>query len=338
MSGGSWNTFTKSRPLLPMNETSAAEQPIGVLLMAYGGPDSVSDIPGYLADIRDGRPTTPAVLAEITRNYEAIGGSSPIAGLTQLQVDGIAMRLNPAGEPARFRTYVGMRHWAPWIEETVGRMAADGIRRSVSMVLAPHYSGMSIARYQSKIAAGLDMYHGSIEFAHIDSYHTARGLIEPLAERVRAGIARWPEAERDGVHVIFSAHSLPERIIRAGDPYDAQVRETASLIAEYAGIGADRWSWSYQSAGRSPEPWLGPTYPEHLSALAARGIRNVVSVPVGFVCDHVEILYDIDVDAQRIAHSLDMRLERPPSLSDDPRFLEQLAFIIADRAAAAGWT
>ncbi len=306
--------------------------------MAYGGPDSIADIPGYLADIRDGRPTTPAVLAEITRNYEAIGGCSPIARLTQLQVDGVERVLNPRGSPSRFRVYVGMRHWAPWIEDTVGRMAEDGITRAVSMVLAPHYSGMSIARYQSKIAAGLDMYRASMEFANIDSYHTAPGLIEPLANRVRAGIERWPENERNSVHVVFSAHSLPERIVKAGDPYDSQVHETAALIAAAAGIGDEGWSWSYQSAGRSPEPWLGPTYPDHLAALAERGIQNVVSVPVGFVCDHVEILYDIDVDAQNVARGLGMRLERPPSLNDDPRFLAQLASIISDRAATAGWT
>jgi ferrochelatase len=138
--------------------------------------------------------------------------------------------------------------------------------------------------------------------------------------------------------VIFSAHSLPERIIRAGDPYDAQVHETAQLVAQSAGIRSDRWSWSYQSAGRSPEPWLGPTYPDHLAALAARGIRNIVSVPVGFVCDHVEILYDIDIDAQRVARELGMHLERPPSLNDDPQFVKQLASIIARRAQDAGWT
>lgn len=312
--------------------------PIGVLLMAYGGPESLAEIPGYLADIRDGRPTTPAVLAEITRNYEAIGGRSPIAELTRRQAEGIERTLNPAGMPQRFRVYVGMRHWSPWIEETVGRMSVDGIDRAVSMVLAPHFSGMSIARYQAKIADGLSMYRTNIDFAHVDSYHTAPGLIAALADRVLAGIARWPEAERDSVHVIFSAHSLPERIIRAGDPYDAQVHETAQLVAQSAGIPSDRWSWSYQSAGRSPEPWLGPTYPDHLAALAARGIRNIVSVPVGFVCDHVEILYDIDIDAQRVARELGMHLERPPSLNDDPQFVKQLASIIARRAQDAGWT
>lgn len=320
-----------------MVDTGAASEPIGVLLMAYGGPESMSEIPGYLADIRDGRPTTPAVLAEISRNYEAIGGRSPISALTRLQADGVEHALNPLGEPARFKMYLGMRHWAPWIEDTVGQMSADGINRAVSMVLAPHYSGMSVARYQAKIADGLAMYRTTIDFAHVDSYHTAPGLIEALSDRVRAGMARWPDSDRESVHVLFSAHSLPERIIRAGDPYDAQVHETAQLVADRAGVPPDRWSWSYQSAGRSPEPWLGPTYPDHLAALASRGVRNVVSVPVGFVSDHVEVLYDIDIDGRRIAHSLGMRLERPPSLNDDPRFVQQLALIVADRAVAAGW-
>lgn len=313
------------------------QAPVGVLLMAYGGPESLSDIPGYLADIRDGRPTTPAVLTEITRNYEAIGSKSPISALTTLQADGVDQALNPPGAPARFRVYIGMRHWSPWIEDIVGRMGAEGITRAVSMVLAPHYSRMSIARYQAKIAEGLEMYRTSIDFAHINSYHTAPGLIDALSDRVCAGIARWPASERNSVHVIFSAHSLPERIIRAGDPYDAQVHETAKLIADRAGLASDRWSWSYQSAGRSPEPWLGPTYPDHLAALAERGVRNVVSIPVGFVCDHVEILYDIDIDAQRVAGSLGMRLERPPSLNNDPRFVQQLAAIVSARATEAGW-
>lgn len=321
-----------------MSDGLSSSPPIGVLLMAYGGPESISEIPGYLADIRDGRPTTPAVLEEITRNYVAIGGRSPIAALTRRQADGVDRALNSDATHPTFRIYVGMRHWSPWIEDTIGAMSADGIERAVSMVLAPHFSGMSIARYQAKIADGLAMYRAAIDFAHVDSYHTAPGLIDALSERVLAGIARWPEDERDSVHVIFSAHSLPERIVRAGDPYDAQVHETAQLVADHAGLTRDRWSWSYQSAGRSPEKWLGPTYPEHLAELTSRGVRNIVSVPVGFVSDHVEILYDIDIDAQRIAGTFGMRLERPPSLNDDPRFVRQLADVIADRAAAAGWT
>jgi ferrochelatase len=309
---------------------------IGVLLMAYGGPDSVSELPGYLADIRDGRPTTPAVLEEITHNYTAIGGRSPIVELTGRQASGIGAALNASGD-AEFVTYVGMRHWSPWIEETVGRMIEDGVTRAVSLVLAPHFSGMSIAKYQAKIADGLDMYRGMIDFAHVDSYHDAPGLIEVLADRVRTGLAEWPEAKRDSVHVIFSAHSLPSRIVRNGDPYDMQVRETAKLVAQRAGLPDERWSWSYQSAGRSPEPWLGPTLPEHLEEIAKSGVRDVISVPVGFVCDHVEILYDIDIDAQRVASGLGMRLVRPPAINDDPRFVQQVADVIRARAARAGW-
>jgi ferrochelatase len=220
-------------------------------------------------------------------------------------------------------------------------MLEDGVKRSVGLVLAPHFSSMSVAKYQAKIADGLDMYGdvygGTIDFAHIDSYYDAPGLIEALADRVANGLQRWPHAERDAVHVIFSAHSLPERIVKMGDPYVTQLHETARLVAERAGLTPERWSWSYQSAGRSPEPWLGPQLREHLPELAGRGIHNVVSIPVGFVSDHVEILFDIDVDAQHVANGLGMRLERPPALNDDPVFMRQLADLIRARAQDAGW-
>jgi protoporphyrin/coproporphyrin ferrochelatase len=309
------------------------QKPIGVLIMAYGGPDSLDEIPGYLADIRSGRPTTPAVLEEITHNYRQIGGRSPLMELTQQQVTAIHSYL----DPVLFRLYLGMRHWAPWIEETIRDMLDDGITRAVSMVLAPHYSKLSIAKYQKKIAAGLEMYRGHIEFANIDSYHDVPGLIDPLADRVREGLARWPESERDAVHVIFSAHSLPVRIIQMGDPYDQQLRETARLVAARAGLPDEQWSWSYQSAGRTPEPWLGPQIQDYIPELAARGIKNIISVPIGFVCDHVEILYDIDIQAQAVARELDMRLERPPALNADPVFMEQIAALIHRQAVEAGW-
>ena len=154
---------------------------------------------------------------------------------------------------------------------------------------------MSIAKYQKKIQAGLDLYRGQIDFKNIDSYHDVAGLINPLAARVEEGISRWDAAERDDVHVVFSAHSLPVRIIKEGDPYDTQLRETASLVAQKAGLRDDQWSWSYQSAGRSPEPWLGPQLEDYVPELAEKGIKNIVSVPVGFVSDHVEILFDLSL-------------------------------------------
>ena len=300
--------------------TQSPTPPIGVLVMAYGGPNSLDEIPGYLADIREGRPTTPAVLEEITHNYQQIGGKSPLFAFSSQQMACVAAVM----DPKRFRFYLGMRHWSPWIEDVVGQMIDDGIEQAVSIVLAPHYSKLSIAKYHAKIADGLEMYRGDIDFEHVIDYHTAGGLIQALANRVQMGLERWPEAEREKVHVILSAHSLPVRIIKMGDPYDEQLRETARLVAERAGLSADFWSWSYHSAGRSPEPWLGPQLPEHIAALAAQGIRDIISIPVGFVSDHVEILYDIDIQGQAVAKELGMRLERPPALNDDPLFIGTL--------------
>ncbi len=296
---------------------------IGVLVMAYGGPASLDEIPGYLSDIRHGRPTSRAVLDEITENYRAIGGSSPLLEVTQRQVDALAAVLGDD-----YRCYLGMRHWAPWIEEVVGQMVSDGVERAVTLVLAPHFSALSVARYQQKVADGLELYRGRIDFEHVASYQDAAGLIEAFAARVEEGRARWPEEERHRVHVVFSAHSLPERVLAAGDPYGEQCLETARLVAERAAVPDARWSWAYQSAGRTPEPWAGPDLGEHLVELAAGGVRDVVSAPVGFVSDHVELLFDIDIKAREVAEGLGMRLERPPALNDDPLFIAALAELV----------
>lgn len=309
--------------------TASPRYPIGVLVMAYGGPESPEELPGYLADIREGRPTPKAILDEIRHNYVQIGGRSPLLAISRSQTEAIAARL----DPSLFRCYLGMRHWSPWLEEVVGQMVDDGITHAVSLALAPHFSKLSIAKYQAKIADGLDMYHGQIEFRHIASYHDAPGLIQALAGRVAEGLSRWPVAERERVHVVLSAHSLPVRIVKSGDPYAEQLLETARLVAEAAGLAPGRWSWSYQSAGRSPEPWLGPQLPQHLRSLAAQGVGDVVCAPVGFVSDHVEILYDIDIQAQGVAAELGMRLERPPAVNDDPLFIATLADLVQREAA-----
>jgi ferrochelatase len=311
-------------------QTPGARLPIGVLIMAYGGPNSLDELPGYLADIRSGRPTTPGVLQEITHNYSRIGGKSPLLEFSQKQVAAVAAQL----DPGNFRVYLGMRHWSPWIEEMVGEMVADGITHAISLVLAPHFSKLSVAKYQGKIDDGLEMYHGQIDFQHVASYHDAPKFIQALANRVQMGLAEWPSDERDNVHVVFSAHSLPTRILKMGDPYDAQLKETAKLVAAKAGLKDSQWSWSYQSAGRSPEPWLGPQLEDHLPTLAGEGIKNVISIPIGFVSDHVEILFDIDIEAQAVANELGMRLVRPPALNDDPLYIETLVDIIHERAAA----
>ncbi|MEO0557734.1 MAG: ferrochelatase [Bacteroidota bacterium] len=311
--------------------------PIGVLFMAYGGPESLDEIAGYLSDIRHGRPTTTAVLDEITNNYRSIGGASPIMGLTQAQIDGAMAVLNPPGQPERFKAYLGMRHWAPWIEETVGQMIDDGIEQAVAIVLAPHFSTMSIAKYQAKVKAGLDLYRGDIAFSYVDAYFDADLLIDAFADRVLEGIRQFPEDEQGDVHVVLSAHSLPVRILKMGDPYQDQLWTTARLIAERAGLREDQWSWSYQSEGRSPEPWLGPQLEDHVPALAERGIDKVVSLAIGFVSDHVEILFDIDIEAQAAAREAGVTLVRPPSLNDDLRYTRLLAELVEEKATDAGW-
>ena len=301
--------------------------PVGVLVMAYGGPASLDEIPGYLADIRHGRPTPRAVLEEITENYRAIGGSSPLLAVSQRQADALATELGDD-----YRCYVGMRHWAPWIEDVVGGMVGDGVTHAVGLVLAPHFSALSVARYQQKVADGLDLHRGRIHFEHVPSYHDATGLVDAFAARVEEGLSRWPEEERGRVHVVFSAHSLPQRVLASGDPYGEQCLETAELVAARAALSGDRWSWAWQSAGRTPEPWAGPDIGEHLAELAGQGVRDVVSVPVGFVSDHVEILFDIDRRAAEIAAGLGIRLERPPALNDDAVFVAALAQLVRERA------
>ncbi len=300
---------------------SASQPVVGVLVMTYGGPSALEEIPGYLADIRSGRPTPRHVVDDITEHYRLIGGRSPILDMSRRQAAGLETALGPD----RFRCRVGMRHWSPWIEEVVGEMEEEGIRKAVGIVLAPHYSKMNTERYFSKVEEGRKLYRADIEFTYVKSYHDSPSLIQALANRVEEGFAQWPAAERGKVHVVFSAHSLPARTLRDGDPYDGQLRETAALVAARAGLSAERWSWSYQSAGKSPEPWLGPQLEDHIPALAQRGIRDVVCVPVGFVADHVEILYDIDIEARAAAEKAGVRLERPRALNDDPLFIDALA-------------
>ena len=306
---------------------------IGVLLMAYGGPDTLEDVPGYLADIRAGRATSRAIVDEIAEHYRLIGGKSPLLAHSLRQLAALSRRL----DSSVFRCYLGMRHWSPWIEEVVAGMAEEGIRQAVGIVLAPHYSTMNTERYFQKVAQGQELYRTTIDFAFVKSYHDSPPLLDALARRVTEAVSRWPAAERAGVHVVFCAHSLPARVLAEGDPYDSQLRETARQVAERAGLPPERWSWSYMSAGKSPEPWLGPDLPDHLAELTRNGVRSVACVPVGFVADHVEILYDVDIEAKKKAEELGLRLERPPSLNDDPLFIEALAVAVTARAREAGF-
>lgn len=321
----------------------------GVLLMAYGGPASLADVPSYLNDIRGGRPSTPELVAEIVDRYRQIGGKSPLLEISTQQAQALERRLNAeAGRPAAYdgpvRVYVGMRHWQPRIKDVIRQMAADGVTRLIAVCLAPHYSTMSVGAYFEKVKEGVaeiaEMKHGAGEgssvapqVTYVNSWCEEPSLIEAFADRVNDGLAKFPAKTREIVEVIFTAHSLPERILKEGDPYPNELLATVKGVVARLGRDALRWRFAYQSQGRTPEPWLGPTVETALDELATTGVRHVLIAPVGFVADHVEILYDVDIVFRRHAAGLGIHLERIASLNAGPTFIEAMAQVVTKASA-----
>jgi ferrochelatase len=277
-----------------------------VVLMAYGSPAEIDDIPAYLADIREGKPVSAHAVEELKERYRRIGGRSPLDELTEAQRAALERELG-------LRVLVGMKHWRPRIAEAVDAALAGGAERIVGLVLAPHYSRLSIAGYRSRLE---DALGDRAELVFVDSWHDHGPFLDVLAERVQGTDA----------HVVFTAHSLPERILRDGDPYRDQLLETSRFVAERAGL--DSWSFAFQSASPTGEPWLGPDILEELDRLHADGVRTVLVCPVGFVSDHLEILWDLDVEARERAAELGLELERIESLNADPRFVSALAKLV----------
>jgi ferrochelatase len=305
--------------------------PIGVLLMAYGGPDSLDDVEPYLLDIRGGRPTPPELVEEIKERYALIGGRSPLLEITRRQAEALEAYLNRTGE-AHFRAYVGMRHWRPRIKEALAHMAEDGVEQAIALVMAPHYSRMSTGAYFERLDEAIQDLGVDIAFTRIESWHSHPGLITALAKKAEAALEHFTGDGADAMpKVIFTAHSLPARILDWGDPYDAQLRETATLLAERLELPEDRWLFCYQSAGRSSEPWLGPKIENVVVELAQAGEKHLLVVPIGFVCDHVEILYDIDIESCQLAEAHGARLERSESLNVSPAFIAVLADLVKNQ-------
>ena len=298
---------------------------IAVLLMAYGGPESLDDVEPYLLDVRGGRPVSPEFLAEVKARYARIGGRSPLRQLTEAQAAGVQRLL---GE--RFAVRVGMRHWHPYIADTVERIVAAGQRRLVGIVLAPHYSAMSVGAYQKKLLAATA---GRLEVALVRSWGEHTKFLAAVAGRVTQALQRFPSPA--AVQVLFTAHSLPERILASGDPYPAELRASAAAVAQRVGLTA--WHFAYQSAGATPEPWLGPEAGALMTELAGKGRQAFLIVPIGFACDHVEVLYDVDIVYQGLAARLGVRLERTASLNDDPLLVAAVAELAHDAAAGRGW-
>ncbi len=303
--------------------------PIGVLVMAYGGPSCLEDVEPYLLDVRGHRPTPADLVEEVRRRYAAIGGSSPILERTRAQANALAAALRGNSPP--FQVTVGMRHWHPYISAALADLARDGVRRAVGIVMAPHYSRLSIGAYYRRVEEA----QNGIEIAGIESWHLAPGYVRAVASRVTAAVNRLPEALRLEAPVVFTAHSLPESILSWNDPYPRQLRETVSAVV--AELGPCPWHFAYQSAAKTPDRWLGPDVGETLDTLARGGARAVVVAPVGFVSEHVEILYDLDCELAGHATGLGVRLERIEMLNDDPGLMKELARLVHQTAGKAGW-
>ena len=293
-----------------------------VLLLAHGAPEHVEDIPEFLRHIRGGRPAPEAMVREIARRYELIGGGSPLGRLTEQQARALEARL---GVPA----FVGMRHWHPFIAETIAALPA-GLDRLAVISLAPHTSYKSADLYMEQLDAALaELAEPQPCLSFTEDWHDHPLLIQAFAERIRTGLARIEQCrpatrdERAVIPVILTAHSVPESKIAGGDPYEAQARETAALVAAAAGL-AD-WRMAFESQGMTPEPWIGPTVESQIDELAALGRRRVFIAPVGFLCDNAEILYDVDIRFREYAQARGMELDRAESLNDSPLLVEALA-------------
>ena len=301
------------------------QRTIGVLVMAYGGPGSLEEVGPYLADIRGGRPTSAELLHEITERYRQIGGKSPILELTTAQATAIERALNvDAGDSGvHYQAYVGMRHWHPYIADVVSRMLADGVEEIVAVVMAPHFSRMSIGAYMGKLDKALAEQGADLPATKIESWKAEPPFIDALVERINTALLTFPEAVRANVPILFTAHSLPARVLESNDPYPEELQASVRLVVEKLGPKDHRWA--YQSQGASAEPWLGPTVEETLQQLADEGHQHVLLVPIGFVCDHVEVLYDIDIEHRQQAEELGIRLERIEMLNDDPGLVNAVA-------------
>jgi ferrochelatase len=302
---------------------------IGVLVMAYGGPDKLEEVEPYLLDVHGYRPTSTEIIHEVRERYREIGGRSPILEQTQAQAEALESALNAKGN--RFKAYVGMRHWHPFIKDVLEDIQSQGVRQAVGLVMAPHYSRMSIGAYYQRLMDA----NSSIELARIEYWHLEPGYIRALAWRVRDALERFPEEVRVQVPVIFTAHSLPEEILEWNDPYPIQLRETVSAVMQE--LGPQPHEFAYQSAAMSEIPWLGPDAGEVIERLASEGKKDILLCPIGFVCEHVEILYDIDIVYKNLARSLGIHLERIEMLNTAPEMIEGLAHLVRNQAKEAGW-
>ena len=298
--------------------------------MAYGSPESPEDVEPYYTHIRGGRQPSPEAVQRLRERYETVGGRTPLLRITREVAGDLERSLNARSSGSPWKVYVGMKHWHPFISEAVEEIALDGVTELIAVALAPHYSKISVGGYRKAIDDALAATGSSAELMFVNSWHLQEGFISLMAARVTSALELWPAEQRAGVKVLFSAHSLPARIREWNDPYEEQLLQSCRAISLQA--GCENWMFGWQSAGETGEPWLGPDILEVLESLRSDGVEDVLSVPVGFVCDHLEIQYDIDYEAVRKACELGLTFRRTPMLNADPAFIRVLASIVEEAA------
>jgi protoporphyrin/coproporphyrin ferrochelatase len=302
-----------------------------ILLMALGGPDNVENVEPYLLDVRRGRPTPADFIKEIQERYRLTGGKSPVPEIMREVARLLEQKLNNVrGET--HRVFIGMRHWHPYIKDTYAELLAERPNRLICICMAPQYSSLSIGAYVKKVEEARAILGGEFPISYVESWYRHPGLIQAIVENIRQALEKFPADVRSLVPIIFTAHSLPERILQMNDPYPEQVQGTMQAVCEQVRPVTARFA--YQSQGRSGEQWLGPTVESTIEALDREGHRHVLIVPIGFLSDHLEVLYDVDIAFRRLAESKGMQLERIAMLNAGPALITTLASLIEEHQAS----
>ena len=290
-----------------------------ILLMAYGSPETLEDVKSYYTDVRRGNPPDDFLLDQLKKRYIAVGGKTPLLSLTLKQAGLLQKKIG-------IKTYVGMKHWHPYIKETVDKMIKDGVREIVGLVLAPHYSVMSIADYEKRLSNALSCYKIDIKTTFIKHWGNNKIFIDSICERVKQSLSEFPVSDFGSVIVVFTAHSLPKKIIHSGDPYKKELEETCDLVVKKLGI--PHFRFAFQSAGKTRDEWLGPDILQELYDLSKTKYKQILIVPIGFTTDNLEILYDLDIQALHEAKKLNLNLKRISSANTTVRFIQALEDVV----------
>jgi ferrochelatase len=294
--------------------------------MAMGGPDCLENVEPFLLDVRGGRPTPPELVVEIQARYRATGGKSPAVGMTMSVAKKLEARLNESGD-GRYRVYVGLRHWHPFIKDTLAQLLQDEPEHIIGFCMAPQQSSLSTGAYRKKVEEAQALLNDHHSVSYVGSWNRHPKLIAGIVDNVQQGLKKFPARLRSDVTVLFTAHSLPARIVAMNDPYPDEVKGTIAAVTAF--LGGQPTAFAYQSQGRSAEQWLGPTVEATIDGLASAGERHVLVAPIGFLCDHVETLYDIDIELKQFAAGRGIAMERIAMLNDSSAFIDTLVDVIA---------